>query len=530
LSKISKMDLLGKRAFDIAFASLAVVILSPFLAAIALSIRCTMGMPIFFRQARPGKDETPFTILKFRSMTMDSAEGRLLPDGMRITRWGKLLRSTSLDELPELFNVIRGDMSLVGPRPLLMEYLPLYSPEQHRRHRVRPGITGWAQIHGRNTLSWEEKFLLDNWYIDNWSFWLDLKILAKTVMVVLFRIGISARDHATMPKFGENKPRPAMKSSLTLLLSSAGRRVALLECFRADAAALGLNLRVIATDMKPDLSAACAAADAAFRAPVCSSPEYPAFLRDLCAREKVDLLVPTIDAELPIVAMMAEELSQFGTRAVVSSTSAVAVARDKLKTAVELDRKGVKTPRTVRLADFDSMDDHWIWPLIIKPVGGSSSIGLRVVEKEEFLADRPAGDMVVQERLIGDEYTVNIFFDREGGFRCAIPHLRIATRAGEVSKGRTVRLEALKDMAQRVAEILPGARGPLCFQAIVNAEGVPSLFEINARFGGGFPLAHKAGAHFTRWLLEEAAGLPLSANDHWRSDVQMLRYDAAIFL
>jgi carbamoyl-phosphate synthase large subunit len=153
-----------------------------------------------------------------------------------------------------------------------------------------------------------------------------------------------------------------------------------------------------------------------------------------------------------------------------------------------------------------------------------------MVEKGEFLVDRPTGDMVVQERLVGDEYTVNIFFDRKGELRCAIPHLRIATRAGEVSKGRTARLAALEDMAKRLAEILPGARGPLCFQAIVNSEGVPSLFEINARFGGGFPLSHRAGAHFSRWLLEEAAGLPLSADDNWQSGVQMLRYDAAIFL
>ncbi len=169
---------------------------------LALFVRTLIGAPVFFTQVRPGLNGRAFKMIKFRTMTNDrDSTGALLPDSVRLTPFGRFLRSTSLDELPEIWNVLKGDMSLVGPRPLLMEYLPLYSPEQTRRHEVRPGITGWAQINGRNALSWEEKFQLDVWYVDNQSFWLDLKILFLTVKKVLARDDISAAGEATMPVF-----------------------------------------------------------------------------------------------------------------------------------------------------------------------------------------------------------------------------------------------------------------------------------------------------------------------------------------
>jgi lipopolysaccharide/colanic/teichoic acid biosynthesis glycosyltransferase len=161
-----------------------------------------MGRPIFFRQQRPGRFVKPFWLLKFRTMSdRRGAGGKLLPDADRLTRIGRMLRATSLDELPQLWNVLRGDISLVGPRPLLMQYLPRYSPEQARRHDVMPGLTGWAQINGRNALTWQEKFALDTWYVDNWSLMLDFSILAKTLLRVLRRDGISSQGHATMPEF-----------------------------------------------------------------------------------------------------------------------------------------------------------------------------------------------------------------------------------------------------------------------------------------------------------------------------------------
>lgn len=191
-----------RRIFDILGAGLGLLLLSPILIVTALMIWYQIGTPVFFRQTRPGLDGKPFLMIKFRTMrdTVDM-HGNPMPDSDRLTPLGRFLRSTSLDELPELWNVLKGDMSLVGPRPLLMEYLPLYSPEQARRHEVRPGITGWAQINGRNAISWEEKFALDIWYVDNQSTALDLKIIWLTIRKVLKREGISAADEATMPKF-----------------------------------------------------------------------------------------------------------------------------------------------------------------------------------------------------------------------------------------------------------------------------------------------------------------------------------------
>ena len=193
-----------KRVFDVVVSAIALVALAPVMGLIALAVWRTMGRPVLFRHVRPGLHGKPFVMYKFRTMRdLRDAEGKLLPDEARLTPFGRWLRSTSLDELPELLNVLRGEMSLVGPRPLLMEYLERYTPEQARRHEVKPGITGWAQIHGRNNLSWDERFKLDVWYVDNWSLWLDLKILWRTLWMVLRREGISAQGHATMPRFGE---------------------------------------------------------------------------------------------------------------------------------------------------------------------------------------------------------------------------------------------------------------------------------------------------------------------------------------
>ena len=195
-----------KRLFDLFSASLALLILALPLLFLAWLIRWNLGSRVLFYQVRPGLNGRPFTMVKFRSMTDErNPDGDLLQDAARLKPFGLLLRATSLDELPELWNVLKGDMSLVGPRPLLMDYLPLYTPEQARRHEVRPGITGWSQVNGRNDISWEEKFKLDLWYVDNRSFWLDIKILCITIKKVLKRDGISPEGEATMPKFSGNQ-------------------------------------------------------------------------------------------------------------------------------------------------------------------------------------------------------------------------------------------------------------------------------------------------------------------------------------
>ena len=193
---------MNKRVFDLFISLILIIILSPLILFLSIIVKLKFGLSPVFKQIRPGKNTRPFIIYKFRTMLeLKDKEGNLLPDEKRLTGFGQFLRKTSLDELPELFNVLRGDMSLVGPRPLLIEYLPLYNERQRKRHLMRPGITGWAQVNGRNLISWEEKFDFDVWYVENWSFWLDIKIMFFTFLNVLTMHGISSKDHVTMERF-----------------------------------------------------------------------------------------------------------------------------------------------------------------------------------------------------------------------------------------------------------------------------------------------------------------------------------------
>lgn len=199
---MSLYERFGKRALDLGISVPALVVLAPVAAAVGVAVRTKLGAPVLFRQPRPGRNEEVFELTKFRTMTEErDADGELLPDETRLGKLGALLRRTSLDELPTLWNVVRGEMSLVGPRPLLVQYLDRYTPDQRRRHDVRPGVTGWAQVNGRNAISWEEKFELDLWYVENVSLRTDLAILFKTMKQVMGQRDISAEGHATMPEF-----------------------------------------------------------------------------------------------------------------------------------------------------------------------------------------------------------------------------------------------------------------------------------------------------------------------------------------
>jgi sugar transferase EpsL len=198
----------SKRALDLVILLIASPVVLSVAPVVALFVRLRMGGPVLFRQVRPGYEAKPFRLIKFRTMNAASDEKGPLPDEKRLTTLGRLLRNFSLDEIPQLWNILKGEMSLVGPRPLFMKYLDLYTPEQARRHEVKPGLTGWAQVNGRNAVSWEERFRLDVWYVDHWSIWLDIKIIGKTIRKVYLREGISNEGHATMPEFtGNHGPR-----------------------------------------------------------------------------------------------------------------------------------------------------------------------------------------------------------------------------------------------------------------------------------------------------------------------------------
>jgi len=321
-------------------------------------------------------------------------------------------------------------------------------------------------------------------------------------------------------------------SAMKILLTSAGRRNQLMGCFRADAAELGVTLRVLAADLNPELSPACHEADARFAVPRCTAPDYIERLLAICAAEQVDLLVPTIDPELAILAQSADRFAASGTRVVVSQPEVVAFANDKESTARVLASVGVPVPKTLPFAVWRARPELLSWPVLLKPNAGSASVGIRRLGQPADLAAVPdtLPGFIAQECAVGREFTVNVFFSPAGKLCAAVPHERLEVRSGEVSKGRTTRMPILEEAAERVARALPGARGPLCFQAIVRDDGSFVVFEINARFGGGFPLAHRAGARFTRWLIEERLGRAPAYSGDWREGVTMLRYDTAVFL
>jgi carbamoyl-phosphate synthase large subunit len=321
-----------------------------------------------------------------------------------------------------------------------------------------------------------------------------------------------------------------VRRTLTILISSAGRRVGLMECFRADAAELGIDLDIIATDIRPDISPACHLADAAFPVPPCAADDFVDSVHSICFSNAVELVIPTIDPELDLLSQHKNRFAEIGTQLAVSSLDLVRLASDKLKTIHFLAAAGIPVPRTAAFKSetFDPAD--WKWPLILKPKVGSASKGTMVVSCPEGVRGiELAEDYIVQEYMRGEEYTVNVFFDRDERLCCAIPHVRREVRAGEVSKGTTRHHARLERIANQLGGLLPSPRGALCFQAIAGDDERIGVFEINARFGGGYPLAHAAGARFSQWLLQEAAGLPCTANNDWHDGVTMLRYDAAVF-
>jgi carbamoyl-phosphate synthase large subunit len=321
-----------------------------------------------------------------------------------------------------------------------------------------------------------------------------------------------------------------MRDTVTILITSAGRRVELIDCFRSAAMELGLSLRVITTDAKPELSAACRKADAFHRVPLCTDLTYIDRLLSICAEHHVGLVIPTIDPELDPLAASRNRFEAIGVRIAISTSEVIGVARDKLETHRFLSRVGIATPRTELIEDFLRDPAGWSFPVVLKPREGSSSIGVHFAVNLESVRSaniiRPA--YVAQPYCSGDEFTVNLYFDQTG-LRCAIPHRRLEIRGGEVSKAITARVAALHEIAWALGRALAGrAFGALCFQAIVGPDG-PTVIDLNARFGGGYPLAHFAGAKFTRWLLEDLLSRPSTASDCWEEGLAMVRYDSSVF-
>jgi len=317
---------------------------------------------------------------------------------------------------------------------------------------------------------------------------------------------------------------------LTMLVTSAGRRVALLQAFRRGAEALGVELELLACDLEPELSAACHVADAAFAVPAVTGSDYVDAVLAICRDRGVQLVVPTIDPELAPLAGAHDRFAALGAHVAASAPAVIDIARDKLKTAEFFAAHGIPTPRTATLAELRADPGSWSWPVLLKPRHGSSGRSVSIVESAADLPAHEEEPMIAQALLRGEEWTVSIYIDNAGRLRAVVPHRRIKVRAGEVEKGVTRRAPRLIEIGERIAASLPGARGVLCYQAMVSPDGAANVFEINARFGGGYPLADRAGAAFAQWLIEARLGMPSSAGNDWAEDVVMLRYDAAVFV
>jgi carbamoyl-phosphate synthase large subunit len=322
-----------------------------------------------------------------------------------------------------------------------------------------------------------------------------------------------------------------MTTPFNVLISSAGRRVALLQIFRRTLAEMGLTGKIVAADMS-SLSSAFHSADEAVLVPRCTDPAFVPAMLDVCRRHEIRLLIPTLDPELPVYARHRELFADVGTTVAVSSPEVISIAGDKIQTHAWLVSEGFPTVRQTTHSEFSANGSKWSFPLIVKPCNGSASIGVAVVhDRSQFEAATRGGDYVVQTIAPGDEYTLDVLADRNGGCVCAVPRRRIEVRAGEVSKGVTVRSEELISLARRVCERLPGAYGPLNIQAFVDREsGEVNLIELNPRFAGGFPLTWQAGGKYPRWLIEDVLGRPSTATDsEWTDGLVMLRFDEAVF-
>ena len=510
-----------KPLLDFILSLLAVIVLSPFFLLFTPIVAIAMKGNPFFVQPRPGKNGKIFKMIKYRTMTNAKDEnGNLLPDADRLTGFGKMMRKLSIDELPEIFNILAGQMSIVGPRPLLVQYLPLYNSFQRRRHDVRPGLTGYAQVSGRNALTWNQKFEKDVYYVDHLSFWFDIKILFMTIAKVFKREGISQEGQATMEYFVGNK-------AINVLILSAGRRVELVKAFKSARDRLGVAGDVIAADMD-ETAPTLFFADKKTILPRVTDASYLEQLIATCINDSVSLIVPTIDTELEILAQNKEIIeSQTSARVMISDLECVSVCCDKQKTACFFAENGINAPITY--SDINEAKKAPL-PLFIKPRDGSSSINAFKVtsyEQLEFLnsyIDEP----VIQECVKGTEYTFDIFADFVGRIISIVPRKRIAVRGGEILKGQIDMDDKLIAQARKVVDALKPI-GHITIQGMKDDDGTVKFIEINPRFGGGAPMSISAGADSCEWLYRILNGEEVTPADvNVQDGVVFSRFDDSV--
>jgi carbamoyl-phosphate synthase large subunit len=318
---------------------------------------------------------------------------------------------------------------------------------------------------------------------------------------------------------------------INVLFSSAGRRVGLINCFRQAASDLGIKIQIIAIDHNPEWSPACQIADKAFAVQRCLEPGFIDQVEEICIQHGVNVIIPTIDTELMVYAENRKRLSESGVEVLVSDPKVVSVARDKSQTTQILRHHSIPVPATWNIEEVIQGVANNRFPLLLKPRDGSCSAGIMIVNSLQEFKDAgvDANNYIAQETCQGEEYTINAYYKPGGRCAACVPHWRKFVRAGEVCLAETIRLDAFSKIAHQFSEIFPGIRGTICFQGFKNPDGDVSIFEINARFGGGYPICDRAGGTFARWILQEFCGQVPNYNDDWQEGVRMLRYDDAVF-
>ena len=497
------------------------------LGAAALLIRREDGGPILFRQERVGRDGSSFEVLKLRTMVVDAerqgAGFAVAAGDSRITRIGEVLRKTSLDELPQLWNVLRGDMSLVGPRPTLRYQVEQYTERQRRRLEVRPGLTGWAQVHGRTSLPWSERIELDVWYVEHRSLALDLRILARTVGVLL-------RSEGVYKGVTGGWDGPAGEGRrVNVLLTCVGLRVDVVQAFRDAVERRGEGGVVVGTDMQ-ELAPAAHFCDRFERMPIATDATYADRLLELAERHDVRCVVPCSEFDLIVLADTRHRFRALGAEVFIPDPAPTRRTVDKLEMARFLDAQGIPSPRTFAP---DEVPDDLRFPVLVKMREGMGSNHIHHCtdrrELEFFLGYARVASMV-QEVCGGEEFSIDLLCDVDGRCLEAIPRTMIQSKGGEQIKGTTIADPELVEVGRLVSEALP-LRGFGTVQCFRTAPGRHEITDVNPRVGGAFPLPLAAGGDYPSLVLAMAAGeRPAPRLGSYRAGVTLSRFFHQIVL